>query len=114
MIFFVISAFQPIYLADFILLFHVKENLKDVFNRVLIRFRFPDFRLKLPLLFNESISDHLYVKDFSVSFPFATLSCGLQLSSVTHNFYSLTRNMGTVLQLSLMIVFIVPIYYSKL
>ena len=54
-----------------------EENLKDVFNRALIRFHFLDSYLKLPLLFNESISCHLYVKDFSVLFPFATLSCGL-------------------------------------
>ena len=107
-IFFIILAFRQIYLADFILLFHVKENLKDVFSRALIRFCFRDSRLKLPLLFNESISGHLYVKDFSVSLPFATLSCGLRLSSITNNFYSLTKNMGTVLQLSLTIVFIVP------
>ena len=88
----VISAFRQILLADFIILFHVKENLKDVFNRASFRFHFLDFRLKLPLLFNESISGHLNVKEFSVSF--ATLSCGLRLSSITHNFYSLARNMG--------------------
>ena len=63
-VFFVILAFRQIYLAYFILLFRVKENLKDVFDRALIRFRFPDSRLKLPLLSNESISGYLYVKDF--------------------------------------------------
>ena len=51
--------------ANFILLFHVKENLKEVFNRALFLFRFPHFCLTLPLVFNESISGHLDVKDFS-------------------------------------------------
>ena len=80
--------------ASFIPLFHVKENLKEVFNRALFLFRFPHFCLTLPLLFNESISGHLDVKDFSLLFPFPTLSCGLWISSITHNFLSLTRNMG--------------------
>ena len=80
--------------ANFILLFHVKENLKEVFNRALFLFRFPHFCLTLPLVFNESISGHVYVKDFSFLVPFPTLSCGLWISSITHNFLSLTRNMG--------------------
>ena len=80
--------------TNFILLFHVKENLKEVFNRALFLFRFPHFCLTLPLVFNESISGHLDVKDFSLLFPFPTLSCGLWISSITHNFLSLTRNMG--------------------
>ena len=89
-----ILAFRQIWLADFILLFDVKENLKDVFNKTLFHFLYPHFCSKLPLLFDEPISGHLYVKDFSGSFPFTALSCGLQLSSITHNFYLLTRNMG--------------------
>ena len=80
--------------ASFIPLFHVKENLKEVFNRALFLFRFPHFCLTLPLVFNESISGHVYVKDFSFLVPFPTLSCGLWISSITHNFLSLTRNMG--------------------
>ena len=79
--------------ADFILLFHVRENLKEVFNRALFPFRFAHFCLTLPLVFNESISGYLDVKDFSLLFPFATLSCGLRLSSASHNFHLLTRNM---------------------
>ena len=82
------------WLAGIILLFHVKENVNNVFNRALFCFHFPHFRLKVPLLFNESVSGHLHVKHFSVLFPIATMSCRLQLSSITHNFYSLTRNMG--------------------
>ena len=80
--------------ADFILLFQVKENLKKIFNRTLFLFRFPNFSLALPLVLNEPISGHLNVEDFSLLFPFATLSCGLRVLSITHNFYSQTRNMG--------------------
>ena len=80
--------------ANFILLFHVKENLKEIFNRTLFLFRFPHFCLTLPLVLNNPISGHLDVKDFSLLFPFAILPCGLRISSINHNFYSLTRNMG--------------------
>ena len=59
--------------ANFILLFHVKENLKEVFNRALFLFRFPHFCLTLPLVFNESISGHLDVKDFSLLFPYIVM-----------------------------------------
>ena len=78
--------------ANFILLFHVKENLKEVFNRALFLFCFPHFCLTLPLVLNESISGHLDLKDFHCCFR--TLSCGLWISSITHNFLSLARNMG--------------------
>ena len=77
-------------IADFILLFHVKENLKEILNRTSFLFRFPH----LPLVLNEPISGHLDVKDFSLLLPFTILSCGLRISSITHNFYSMTRNMG--------------------
>ena len=87
-VFFVILAFRQIYLVDFIFLFHVKENLKDVFSRALIRFRFPNSRLKLPLLFNESTSGHLYVKYFSVSFLFTVKEYGYSIATVTNgSFY---------------------------
>ena len=80
--------------ANFILLFHVKENLKEVFDKTLFFFRFPHFCLTLPLVFNEFISGHLAVKDFSLLFLFPTVSCELWISSITHNFLSLLRNMG--------------------
>ena len=80
--------------ANFILLFNVKENLKEVLNRALFLFRFPHFCLTLPLVFNESISGDLDVKDFSLLFSFPKLSCGLWISSYIHIFLSLTRIMG--------------------
>ena len=75
--------------ANSILLFHVKEKLKKVFNRTWFL-----FCLTLLLVFNESISGQVDVKDFPLLFPFPTLSCGLWIPSITHDFLSLTRNMG--------------------
>ena len=69
---------------------------KKIFNRTLLPFRFPHFCLTLPLVLNEPISRHLNVKDFSLLFSFTTLSCVLGISSITHDFYSPTRNMGIV------------------
>ena len=90
---FAISAFGK-YGSQFYPSFPCQKSLKEVFNRALFVFRFPHFCLTLPLVFNESISGHVYVKDFSFLVPFPTLSCGLWISSITHNFLTLTRNMG--------------------
>ena len=93
--------------ANFILLFHVKENLKEVFHRALFLFRFPPFCLTLPLVFNESISGHLDVRLFTVVSLHCHVGCESHLLRII--FYHWQRIWA--LQQSLITVFIQRVFH---